>query len=453
MIATQRLTTLLICGLIATNSLCGQVIPVEGNIPEDVTVSVVEQTPDQEIESRLSKIYRQLDGLDRVEITVSSGVVTLTGIVPDSQAGQDAIALAKSTEGVIYVSDRLDDDVAISNRLAPATKKTKEMLRELIRKSPVILLALAIVLFAFLLARLVGSRQWLWRRLGMRELSANLANRILRLVIIAGGLLLALEILDATALAGAILGVAGVAGIALGFAFRNIVENYLAGVLLSMRNPFSTGDAIEIEGYLGKIVMLTSRDTVLMTMDGNHVRIPNSTMMTSALTNFSRNPLRRFEFAIGVSVELDLTMVRALGMDTLAKCPGVLSDPGPLIIIEALGDSTVNMRFFAWINQTKNDFLKTKSEAIRLVKVAFDDSEVEMPEPIYRLMIRSSEGLPGVTTPAVSSHSEEPGSALKRVPGSEDNHVEDTSADTTIDQQVHRELSQQLDENLLSDSE
>lgn len=446
----NRLKIVLMLGILWGHQTLAQVIPDEGNIPENVTVAVEDQTPDEKIESRLNLIYEQLEGLEKVEIRVSSGVVTLTGLVPDSRAKQDAVALAKNTEGVNYVSDRLADDVELSNRLAPATRKTKEMFRELIRKGPVFLLALAVVIAAFLIARTVGSGQWLWRRFGMRELTANLANRILRLVIIACGFLLALEILDATALASAILGVAGVAGIALGFAFRNIVENYLAGVLLSMRNPFGTGDAIEIEGYLGKIVMLTSRDTVLMTMDGNHVRIPNSTMMTSALTNFSRNPLRRFEFAIGVSVELDLTRVKALGMETLEQCPGVLANPGPLIVIEALGDSTVNMRFFAWINQTESDFLKTKSEAIRLVKVAFDDAEVEMPEPIYRLVIRGNESGVGLPPSGNDKSSESSEKSLKRVPGSVENHVEDTSADTTIDKQVHLELSEQSDENLLS---
>ncbi|MFN2329481.1 MAG: mechanosensitive ion channel domain-containing protein, partial [Chromatocurvus sp.] len=102
---------------------------------------------------------------------------------------------------------------------------------------------------------------------GMSDLAVNLGLRIVRMLVIGIGLLIALEILDATAMVGALLGVAGIAGIALGFAFRNIAENYLAGVLLSARNPFAIGDQVQIGEFIGKVVRLTSRDTVLMTPD------------------------------------------------------------------------------------------------------------------------------------------------------------------------------------------
>jgi small-conductance mechanosensitive channel len=253
-----------------------------------------------------------------------------------------------------------------------------------------------------------------------------------------------LEILDATALAGAIIGVAGVAGIALGFAFRNIVENYLAGILLSMRNPFSTGDAVEIDGFQGKVVRLTSRDTVLMTFDGNHLRIPNSKIITSVLINFSRNPLRRFDFAIGVSTELDLVAVHNLGMEILDSMTSVLENPGPNIIIEALGDSTVNMRFFAWIDQRESGFGKTKSEAIRLVKDAFDQAHFDMPEPTYRVQLSDRSAL--ISKPATT----EDLPRKESVKVSEPEEL-DTSVETEIDDQV--EAAQQKDDeaNLLEE--
>merc|ERR1712127_490378 len=102
-----------------------------------------------------------------------------------------------------------------------------------------------------------------------------------------------------------------------------------------------------------------------MTRDGNHLRIPNSLIMTSAMTNFTRNPLRRLEFNVGVSVDLDLQQARSLGVDTLRSLPGILADPGPQVLVAELGDSTVQLRFLAWINQHDSDFLKARSEAIR----------------------------------------------------------------------------------------
>jgi small-conductance mechanosensitive channel len=190
--------------------------------------------------------------------------------------------------------------------------------------------------------------------------------------------------------------------------------------------------------HSGKVIRLTSRDTVLMTYDGNHLRIPNSVIITSALTNYSRNPLRRFDFAVGVSTNLDLVEVRRLGLETLGSLSSVLDDPGPNILIEELGDSTVNMRFFGWVDQRENDFAKSKSEAIRLVKVAFDDADIEMPEPIYRVHLQEAGAV-------AAKETEEP---VTRI-----DFEEDLSVDDTIDKQVAAVRSAEDEDNLLSEEE
>ena len=92
------------------------------------------------------------------------------------------------------------------------------------------------------------------------------------------GLVAALQILEATALLGAVLGGAGVIGIALGFAVRDTVDNYVSSLMLSLRQPFRANDHVVIEGHEGRVIRLTSRATILMTLDGNHLRIPNSTV-------------------------------------------------------------------------------------------------------------------------------------------------------------------------------
>src|SRR3546814_10287465 len=88
----------------------------------------------------------------------------------------------------------------------------------------------------------------------------------------------------------------GVIGLVLGFAFKDIAENYIAGVLLSVRKPFSPGELIAIEDYQGKVVALTSRTTILMTLDGNQLQLPNALVFKSVLLNYSQNPRRRFDF-------------------------------------------------------------------------------------------------------------------------------------------------------------
>ena len=404
-------------------------------IPEASEVSVPAKAEDQEIRDRLNAIFQSIDDLKAVQVKVHHGVVTLGGPVPNIASKDEALALAKKTEGAIYVRDRMEQEVEVQKRLKPALERGRELLRTFIRKLPLILIALAVVVLFWLLARFLGSRQGIYQRLGLNDLSANLLSRVVRLGLTALGIFIALEILDATAIATGILGVAGVAGVALGFAFRNIVENYLAGILLSLRNPFATNDLVEIGEHLGKVVRLTSRDTVLMTLDGNHLRIPNSVIITSALTNYTRNPLRRFDFGVGVSTDLDLADVRALGLRILSGIESVLTDPAPMATIDALGDSTVNMRFYGWVDQERHDFSKTQSEAIRLLKEAFDDADIEMPEPIYRVHLHQADAVKPPSKRPAAGGPEEP---------------LDLAPDRSIDNQVARDHAADPEGNLLN---
>jgi small conductance mechanosensitive channel len=419
--------------------------PLAANEPDSVKpdIKVVNATQDQAIAQRLSAILAQINGLDTVEVSVNAGVLTLQGQVANAQLSREVVAIANRLEGVVYVQNLLQEELAVRSRLAPASEKFQQLLTKAVQMVPLLLLALlAIVSFWLLGAWLAQRGGWL-RRLGISELASNLGMRFVRLLITGVGVLIALELLDATALVSAALGVAGVIGIALGFAFRNIVENYLAGVLLSTRNPFAIGDQIQVGEFSGSVIRLTSRDTVLMTLDGNHLRIPNSDIITSAMTNFSRNPLRRFQFNVGVSVELDLVTVRQLGIATLTAMPGILPDPPPRCLIEELGDSAVALKFFGWIDQRDSDFHKARSEAIRLVKTAFDDAGIEMPEPIYRIHMAD----------AARPDSAQPASATEQPAKPAQQAEVDVATDDSIEQQLAAELHSSDEENLLAKPE
>ncbi|SFR62614.1 Small-conductance mechanosensitive channel [Marinobacter daqiaonensis] len=394
----------------------------------------VQDTPrDQAIQSRLKAVLAAIDGLEDVEATVQAGVVTLEGQVSSARSARELTAVAQRVEGVVFVQNRLQEEVDVAARLQPARRKFQELVATVIRTLPLTLAALGVVVVFALLGRWISHHaDWL-RHLGFSELASHLGKRVIRLIITGIGILLALEILDATALVGAMLGVAGVAGIAVGFAFRNIVENYLAGVLLSARNPFNIGDNVQMGELAGSVVRLTSRDTVLMTAEGNHLRIPNSMIMTSPLTNFTRNPLRQFDFPVNIAANLDPADARRLGTATLRGMKGVLSDPGPLGVVNSLGEGTVQLRFFGWIDQRETDFLKARSEAIRLIKAAFDGAGIEMPAPTYRIRTDDSPSRAG-QKPETTVAPHEP---------------VDVAADYTIDRQVEDELRTSGEENLL----
>lgn len=407
-------------------------------------IEVEEVTSDEAIKKRIQEIYDAVGGFETVGITVKSGVVTLSGEVLTDKVQKDAVSLSDRTDGVVLTINRMTEPVEITSQFAPAYEKLQQMGRGIMVKLPLLGAALIILILSGYFAKLVGRKNAWIERLPFSSLGKQLALRAARAIIVIIGVLLALELLDATAIVGAVMGAAGLAGLALGFAFKNIVENYLAGVLLSTRNPFEIGDGVEIDGKQGKIARLTSRDTVLVTLDGNHLRIPNAKVMNSDLLNYSRNPLRRFDFYVGVSTDFDLTEVKRVALETLKKNPAILDDPAPMVVIDSLSDSSVMIRIFAWLDQSKHSFLKVKSESIRLIKESFDDANIEMPEPIYRVHLRDK------AIPDSESATPRP----EKVDASElEIDEDDLSADDAIDEQIEAEAEQSEEENLLKPRE
>ncbi|PRD19431.1 UNVERIFIED_CONTAM: glyS, partial [Trichonephila clavipes] len=209
----------------------------------------------------------------------------------------------------------------------------------LIAALPLLVLALAVIAVFWLIGRWLARRQLLdlvaQRNPFLRELTRTTVRWVVSLI----GVLIALEIMDATALVGAVLGTAGVLGVALGFAFKSTMENYLAGILMSLRQPFSPKDHVTIDGNEGIVVALTSRATILMTLDGNHLRLPNALVFSSVMLNYTRNPSRRFAFDVGIGVSEDLVRAQQIGVDVLRTLDGVQDTPPPRAYITALGDS------------------------------------------------------------------------------------------------------------------
>ena len=342
---------------------------------------------DQAIERRLEEIFSELEGSEGISVDVRAGVVSLGGEVLSQNTREQAIKLARQVEGVVEVKDKTTLVRDVRRQIAPAIERLRELLLDFIGYLPLIAFSVVTFLMFWLLAILLEKWDSLYRRFTTNEFLANFLRQLLKLGVLALGLLVAFELLDATALVGTLLGAAGVVGLALGFALRDTVENYIAGILLSMKQPFVHDDWVEIEGHEGHVLRLTSRATIVMTLDGNHVRIPNAKVFNGIVVNYTRNPERRFSFDVGVSVETSLEAAQNLAAKTLAAMEGIVEDPPPRVDVQALGDFNVTLRVFGWVNQRHFDFLKVKSEAIRLVKEAFDEADIVMPEPIYNLRL------------------------------------------------------------------
>ncbi len=338
---------------------------------------------DRRIATRLDDIFANVPSLSDVEVSVSEGVVSLSGIVPDADASARAEAIARGVQGVVTIESALERDVSV--QLGDQVDGIQDLLQSIVQMLPLIgaaiLVAIIIGTFGYLLASLTG----LWRRITPNSFLAELIASAIRFVFVILACVVALDMIGAGALLGAVLGGAGVIGIALGFAMRDTVENYVASLMLSLRQPFRANDHVLIDTHEGHVIRLTSRATVLMTLDGNHLRIPNSTVFKSVILNFTRNPQRRFEFMLGVDADDDALEAQTLGRDTLASLDFVLNDPAPTVNIQDVGDSNVVLIFRAWVDQREADFMKARSRAISAAKVALEEAGFALPEPIYRL--------------------------------------------------------------------
>ncbi|MCC6773993.1 MAG: mechanosensitive ion channel family protein [Gemmatimonadaceae bacterium] len=326
------------------------------------------------------------------------------------------------------------------------TSRLTEKLYQMLAAVPMLAIAMLLVWATWKLGGWLSRRALLTRAVSRNPFLRDLAQTTTRWVVSIVGIVVALDLLDATAVVGAILGTAGVFGLALGFAFKDTLENYLAGVLMSLRQPFAPHDEVVIDGHHGSVVSLSARATVLMTLDGNHLRIPNALVFRSVMLNYTRNPSRRFEFDVGVGVQEDLVEAQRLGIATLATQDGVMVKPPPRAFIQSLGDSNVQIRYFGWVDQRTHDFLAVRSESIRIVKLALEAAGMDMPEPIYRVQLSGAPTPSAATTITIPAASGAPRSSPTRSA-----HAGvDTSRISDLDEQIADDRKRSDSADLLS---
>jgi small-conductance mechanosensitive channel len=373
--------------LLLAITFCGPLgAQTEGGQPDGTIAVESDRAQDFATRDRIMAILGQLDGYDNVRATVSNGIVTLRGTVVDSTRITALNDLVARVEGVVAIENTVTESTDVVERLNPAVERMRERIAQTIAFSPLILVALSagglIIIFGFWLARL----KWPWDRIAPNAFIADIYRQIVRLAFIVVGIVLALDLLNATALLGTILGAAGIVGLAIGFAVRDTVENFISSIMLSIRQPFRPKDLVEIEGDLGHVIRLTSRATILLSLDGNHIRIPNATVFKAKIINYTRNDERRFTFLVGVEPNADISEAQRIILSALGELPFLLKTPGPAVWVEGLGASTIDITAAGWIRQHETGIGMAKGEAIRVVKARLEEAGIALPEPTYRLI-------------------------------------------------------------------
>ncbi|MGP5437484.1 mechanosensitive ion channel domain-containing protein [Psychrobacter alimentarius] len=349
----------------------------------------IETTPslqtDSDIRQRIKGIFSEIEGLQAVDVSVAQGVVTLTGETPNEKKAQQAINLTNRLTDVVTVDDRIDRTLDVQDNVTTVYQTLKAQVKNLVKALPLLLVGLVIFILVTWLGSWLSNRKKMWQRLTPNPFVAELLAQTVKVIFIIFGLILALSLIGAETILGTLLGGAGVIGIAVGFAVKDTIENYIASLMLSIRQPFRARDHIVINQQEGIVVRLTSRATILMTLDGNQLRIPNAEVFKGTILNYTKNPERRFTFELGVDANNDPLAAIKVGIDAINDLTFVLDNPKAMAVITNVGDSNIVLEFQIWVNQSETDFAKARSIAIRETKHALENAGFSLPEPIYRL--------------------------------------------------------------------
>ena len=258
-----------------------------------------------------------------------------------------------------------------------------------LRNLPNLVLAIIVVVVGYVVTRFAKKYfNKVSHRLVRDGTVAGLLSSFLTALLVLAFLFLTLSVLNLTGIVKSVLAGAGVVGLALGLAFQDPILNLFSGILLSVRSLFKVGDLIEVGGFFGKVQEVTLRNTILYTLQGQEVLIPNKTVAQEAIKNYNTLRMRRVDLSCGVSYGDDLDKVRDLTVQAIRDHVPHDKDKDVQLFFNEFGDSSINYTLRFWIDQGKTgqaDYLSAQSEAIMAIKRAYDANDIMIPFPIRTL--------------------------------------------------------------------
>lgn len=278
------------------------------------------------------------------------------------------------------------------NTLKILAEQMDQILRSMIEMIPQLLIALVIILITFGLSRLV--RLVLRRSLARSRLRPSLKSLFALLssiLVWTVGLMLAALVLFPNLTPTKLLAGLGIGSVAIGFAFKDILENFLAGIIILWRREMRIGDYIisgDIEGFVEDILV---RETHIRCSDGQLVIVPNSNLFKNPLWIVTDRMQRRVSIQCGVAYSEDIDAARQVIRDAVEQCQGVITDPNPVqVFASEFGDSSINFEVSWWTGSKPVEERKSRDSVVAAIKRALDDAGIEIPFP-YRTLTVSGE--------------------------------------------------------------
>jgi small-conductance mechanosensitive channel len=262
---------------------------------------------------------------------------------------------------------------------APAPDASEEILTDGLTSGDWIRAA-AIVVGSIIVAVVVGriTRALLGRTIG-DGFAAIITARVIAYIVFVTGFFYALTSLGVRV--GPLIGALGLSGLVLALALQKVVENFVGGLILQARRPYTVGDTIDLDGHVGVVVDIDSRTTVLRRLDGSQVRIPNGEVLATAIVNLTREGLRRSELPVGVAYDSDLERATEVLTDAVGRVPRVAKKPAPWVMLRQFGASSIDFTVFYWHQSDVPSELAATHDLILAVHHALADAGITIAFP------------------------------------------------------------------------
>lgn len=271
---------------------------------------------------------------------------------------------------------------------------------------------LVVCLFAVIAKIATNIMRKVFQRSMESQQIANLIVAILRILILAVGAFVALDLLGLKGTVTSLLAGAGIIGLALGFAFQDMTENFIAGIVMGIRKPFQTGDIIAANGVFGTVQVINLRNTLIETFSGQMEVVPNKILFRNVLTNYTRYKKRKVEIPVGISYADDPEKAREVIVDAINQCDFVRDPDSTNVYADGFGDSSVNLNVWFWIDYPDSSgniaYMEARHQGVVRIKKALEENDILIPFPIRTLDFAAKGGtkLEEIVDTGISSMSE-----------------------------------------------
>lgn len=210
---------------------------------------------------------------------------------------------------------------------------------------------------------------------------ASLLARIGYIIVVVLGIFIAATVIFPGISPGDLIAGLGIGSVALGFAFKDVLQNLFAGFLILLYRPFEIGDQIKVNEFEGTVEEINVRATKIKTYDGERVVIPNTDLYMDAVLVRTAFPSRRTKITVGIGYDESHEQARRILLDVLKNTEGVLEDPAPDVDVVELADSSVNLKMLYWTDSQQSSTRKTADRVVSAAKAALDKAGIEIPFP------------------------------------------------------------------------